>query len=65
MAYILPLLSMADSDSGSSAIVAIIAIIVIIALGFIALRMFPMNNGGGGEINVDLPSATTGGNGGQ
>lgn len=55
---------MADNDSGSSVIVAIVAIIVIVAVGFIALRMFPMN-GNGGEINVELPSTTTGGNGGQ
>jgi len=44
--------------------VAIVAILVIVAIGFIALQMFP-NNGNGGQINVELPSTTTGGNGGQ
>lgn len=62
IAIYFPLFSMADNDSGSSVIVAIVAIIVIVAIGFIALQMFPMDNGGG-QINVELPAGSTGGNG--
>lgn len=37
--------------------VALVAIVVIIAIGFIALQMFPREStGDNGQINVEIPS---------
>ncbi len=60
--YPLPLFFMSDEGSSSTMMVALIAIVVIIAIGFIVLQVVPgMNdNGGGADINVEVPDVTPG-----